>query len=55
MECEERCAEAAKGGHLEVLKWARAHCCPWDQWTRQLAEEEGHLELLQWAVEHGAP
>ena len=24
---------AAKGGHLEVLKWARANGCPWDEWT----------------------
>jgi len=43
------------GGHLEVLKWARAHHCPWDAEVRQTAEREGHLELLQWAVEHGAP
>ena len=23
------CAVAARGGHLEVLKWARAQGCPW--------------------------
>jgi hypothetical protein len=25
------CAYAAKGGHLEVLKWARENGCPWEQ------------------------
>ena len=48
-------ANAAEGGHLEVLKWAGEHHCPWDAETRQRAEEQGHLELLQWAVEHSAP
>ena len=23
------CMKAAKGGHLEVLQWARANGCPW--------------------------
>ena len=26
---------AAKGGHLEVLKWARANKCPWDEDVRE--------------------
>ena len=25
------CSSAAKGGHLEVLQWARANGCPWDE------------------------
>ena len=33
---EGACAGAAEGGHLEVLKWARAHDCPW------------HEEVLLW-------
>ena len=24
------CREAASGGHLEVLQWARQNGCPWD-------------------------
>jgi len=25
------CTRAAAGGHLEVLKWAREHDCPWNE------------------------
>ena len=25
------CEDAAEGGHLETLKWARANGCPWDE------------------------
>ena len=24
------CEAAAEGGHLDVLRWAREHHCPWD-------------------------
>jgi len=47
--------EAAKGGHLEVLKWARENGCPWDEWTCAYAAEGGHLEVLKWARENGCP
>ena len=43
------------GGHLEVLRWAREHGCPWDDMTMQSAAVCGHLEVLQWAREHGCP
>jgi hypothetical protein len=47
------------GAHLEVLKWARAHACPWNHQTRECAaifeDSPHHVELLQWAVAHGAP
>ena len=37
MQCDgdmARCGcAAAEGGHLEVLQWARANGCPWDEWT----------------------
>ena len=49
------CEDAARGGHLEVLKWARANDCPWDEWTCAEAAENGHLEVLQWARENGCP
>lgn len=31
----EACAwmATASMGHLEVLRWARHHCCPWDERT----------------------
>jgi len=27
------CSCAAERGHLETLRWAREHHCPWDAWT----------------------
>ena len=38
------CAHAARGGHLEVLKWARDNGCPWDVRTRELAASKGYVE-----------
>jgi len=52
---ESTCAEAAKGGHLEVLQWARANGCPWDWRTCMYAAQNGHLEVLQWARANGCP
>jgi hypothetical protein len=46
---------AAEGGHLEVLRWAREHDCPWDVATCAAAAEKGHLEVLRWAREHDCP
>jgi hypothetical protein len=46
---------AAKGGFLEVLRWARQNGCPWDEWTCTRAAEGGFLEMLQWAHENGCP
>jgi hypothetical protein len=39
---------AARGGHLELLKWARAHGCAWDSHTSSAAAGGGHLLVLQW-------
>jgi len=49
------CAYCAKGGHLEVLKWARANGCPWNEATCKLAASNGHLGVPQWARAHGCP
>jgi hypothetical protein len=46
---------AAPDGHLEVLKWARANRCHWDQWTCSEAAKNGHLKVLQWARADGCP
>ena len=47
--------EAAKYGHLEVLKWARENGCPWDEVTCAYAAKGGHLDVLKWARENGCP
>jgi hypothetical protein len=49
------CAYAARGGHLEVLKWARENGCPWDEKTCAHAARGGHLKVLKWARENGCP
>ena len=52
----ETCKCAAKGGHLEVLKWARVQGgCGWHEDTVMKAAWNGHLEVLQWAHANGAP
>jgi len=48
------CARAAQGGHLEVLKWARLHGCPWHtELMCRAAAAGGHLAVLQWVREQG--
>ena len=49
------CFYAAKGGHLEVLKWLRENGCPWDSCTCYSAAKGGHLEVLKWLRENGCP
>jgi hypothetical protein len=49
------CTAAARGGHLEMLKYARANGCPWDEGTCAAAARGGHLEVLQWARANGCP
>src|SRR5579872_1192098 len=45
----EVCANAALGGHLEVLKWTREKYFNWDWKTCANAAMNGHLEVLKWA------
>ncbi|CAM9808212.1 unnamed protein product, partial [Sphacelaria rigidula] len=47
------CAHAARGGHMALLVWCRAHGCPWDEKTCDGAAMNGHLEVLQWCRAHG--
>ena len=49
------CANAARGGHLEVLQWARENGCPWDDETYAWAARGGHLDILNRARESGCP
>ena len=49
------CSQAASGGHLSILQWARSRGCPWDSDTCASASLHGHLEVLQWARSQGCP
>jgi hypothetical protein len=39
---------AAKGGHLDTLKWIRSNGGKWTSAAAQLAAKSGHLETLKW-------
>lgn len=46
------CANAARNGHLEILKFARAdleNICPWDSDTCANAALNGHINNLLWS------
>ena len=45
--CEGTYQCVAWDGHLEVLKWARANGCPWNDWTREKAATMGYFEVAQ--------
>ena len=46
------CANAAKNGHLEVLKYLHEEAkAPWDYDTAYLAARNGHLHILEYLVE----
>ena len=47
------CEYAANYGQLEILQWARANGCPWNEFTCSGAAEGGHLEVLQWLRANG--
>ena len=49
------CANAAAGGHLEALQWARAHGFPWNASTIKKAAARGHIAILQWARAQDPP
>ncbi len=40
---EQTCANAARGGHLELLQWLRGEGCPWNEQACAKAAEGGHL------------
>jgi hypothetical protein len=46
---------AANRGHLECLRYAHEHGCPWDIETTWIAAKRRHLECLRYAHEHGCP
>jgi len=49
---EGACVQAAKNGHLEVLKYLREEGkAPWGSATTTFAAESGHLHILEYLVE----
>lgn len=48
----ELCANAARFGHLPMLKWLRKHGCPWDENT---CKEVKHADIVKWIHENGCP
>ena len=52
---EKTCADAAEGGHLDVLKYLHENGCPWNEKTCESAAEYGHLDVLKYARENGCP
>ncbi|KAJ8601218.1 hypothetical protein CTAYLR_003289 [Chrysophaeum taylorii] len=49
------CRIAARAGNLDVISWARANDCPWDEWTCLRAAAGGHLHVLMWAHANECP
>lgn len=51
------CASAARGGHLDLLKWLRGPDvrCPWDARTTAAAAAGGHVDVLAWALTECTP
>ena len=48
---EDTCADAAEGGHLDVLKWARSQDppCPWSRdECRKKASIYGRQHVVKW-------
>ncbi|KAJ1617135.1 hypothetical protein T492DRAFT_894216, partial [Pavlovales sp. CCMP2436] len=45
----------SRGWHLETLRYAHEHGCPWDTLTCYYAALGGHLEVLRYAHEHSCP
>ena len=47
------CHQAARGGHLGVLQWARANGCEWDSRTWHFSAR--HPPVREWLAANGCP
>ena len=47
------CTTAAAEGHIDCLRHAHEHNCPWNEDTCALAAKYGHLNCLRYAHENG--
>ena len=52
---ERFCAQMARYGNVELLKFLHEKGCPWDDWTCTAAAFHGHLECLKYLHENGCP
>ena len=52
---EDKIADTALNGHLEVVTYLRKLGISWDKYTCSSASENGHLELLKWARANKCP
>jgi hypothetical protein len=52
---EYTCANAAKFGHLTLLKWLHEQGCPWDNLTFGSAADFGNIKILEWLYEKKCP
>jgi len=48
------CRGAAFGGHLEVLRWARANGCPWN-WFKCMSAANDKLDVYTWLQDNKPP
>ena len=46
---------AARGGHLELLKYLREKGCTWNERTCAAAAQEGHVHVLEYLRTNGCP
>ena len=49
------CSFSVAGGHLAILKWARAQRYPKWESTYTWAAANSYLEILKWAQAYGCP
>ena len=47
--------QAALGGHVKTLRWARETGCDWEESACAAAAQSGHLAALQWLRAEGCP
>ncbi len=47
------CANAASGGHIKALQWARENGCEWNAMVCSGAAENGHFDVIKWPCVNG--
>ena len=52
---ERRVPSACRLANLELVRWLRAHGCPWDSLTCHDAVRFSHVQVLRWSRENGCP
>ena len=52
---ERFCAQMARNGNFDLLKFLHENGCPWNEWTCANAAKIGHFECLKYLHENGCP